>query len=299
MNSDSHSKDLSPAQDRLTEALLEEHSRLGTGSDEDLVAKILLQTVDAPSNVTPITMAPKQRFGWKDWSKVAAAVIGIVSLVAFGLNQMSSGPAVAKNGERQEETFHLVVKYVETPRGEAITPAENRKILVSAHPGEKKFSPVTVGNSGGVPAFDLDALDLSPPTTDFGQSIKSLPPVSIVSSTFKLASNETTTSGSKVIYSGDVELSHSDFILQADSLVIDRSGYAGDVPLLKALNGVLTHRTGVYETEADSISFDPSNGELIARGIQRLLSRGEEQVIVNRAAMVVFENDGFFIQEAF
>lgn len=294
MKSDSNSPDLNPAQDRLADSLLAEHARLGTGRDEELVANVLLKTVAVESNVTRFSPAPKESVGLADWAKIAAAVVVIASLGALLLNQFSSGNNLVKKEQRQEETFHLVVDYIETTTGADVENKADRKVLVTAQPGTNRFLPVNPGIAPvATPAVSGD-VDLAPPETTFAMSIDEFPEVS---SSFKLASNDTTSTGGKVIYSGEVVLDHDSFVLTADSLVMDRS--AGEVPVLKALNATLSHRDGSYETEADAISFDPSNGELVARGVHRLISKGIEQTMVNRAAVVVFEGDDFFIEEGF
>lgn len=278
-------------QDRITDALLSEHARLGRRRDEELVANILRNTVNAPVEISQYTPAPKEIFKFRDWARVAAAVAVITVLGIVVLNQFDSGESTLSNGNRQEETFHLVVKYEEVVVGKEKAPA-NRKVLVSSHPGVNKFLPVASATNGSVAPFEMADVDLGPPEARFDGSITNLPEVG---SSFKLACNDSTSTGGKVIYSGEVVLDHDHFVLEADSLVIDRS--AGPVPVLKALNGILTHREGTYQTEADAISFDPSTGELIARGVHRLFAGGIQQDIVNQEAVIVFEENDFFIQE--
>ena len=108
MNSESNSKDLNSSSDQLTDALLAEHARLGTGSDADLVKEILLKTIDAPIDISQYTPAESKSFGLAEWAKVAAAVVAILGLGALALNQMSTGPEIADRDQRTEETNQVV-----------------------------------------------------------------------------------------------------------------------------------------------------------------------------------------------
>jgi hypothetical protein len=299
MNPEFHSKDLPPAEDRLTDALLAEHARLGRDPDEELISNILLNTVDAPVEISQYVPSVPPRFSMGEWAKVAAAVAAIVSIGAFALSRLGSGDRNPTVAERQEDTFHLVVNYVESPKGDEAEPKIDRKLFVSARPGSTRFVPVAVGSSGKVPSIEIAENELSPPANQFGKSIEDFPDLPNVTSSFRLASNDTTETRDKVIYSGDVVLSHSKFVLKADSLAIDKSGGSGDVPVLKALNATLTHRRGSYETVADAISYNPLSGEIVAKGVMRLCRKGIEQPLINRASTVVFGDEEFFIDDRF
>ena len=297
MNTDHDSKDLSPSQDRLTDALLTEHARLGKEPDKELVTNILLNTVNAPVEFSQYQRTARASLTRGEWTKVAAIVIGIVSIGAIALNY-GPGPKVAKETHRQEETFHLVVKYVESDREKVGSRPVVQKVLLS-EPGTARDLPVAVETfGGGINSIEIAETDLSAPSHEFGHSLDQLPTVSSVRSTFTLAANVTTPASrsNSVIYSGNVILSHRDFILKADSLVMEKSS---ETPMLKALNATLEHRDGNYKTTADSITFDPSSEELVAQGVTRLTRRGADQNLANDAAIVVFEGDDFLIEERF
>ncbi len=298
MNPDSHSKDLNPAQDRLMDALLAEDARLGKGRDQELINSILLNTVNAPVDITrhqPFARPPI--FTTADWLKMAAAVFAIASLSVVWLNKSGAGKTQAS--PKQKEIF-FVVNYLDDHQAGPAQPRVDRKVLLSAAPGEKRFLPVTSNVTKSVSTFEFAQIDLAPPSTEFGPSINDLSFLSANKTSFKVAANATThTTEGKVVYSGDVKLKHNDFELTADSLVMDKPGDSSEVPLFKALNATLVQRTGAYQTAADAISFDPVSGELVAKGVHHLLDHGVEQVLENQALIVVFNANQYIIEERY
>jgi len=300
MNSESHSKDLDPARDRLMDALLAEDARLGQGRDEELIASILLNTVKAPVDISrhqPVARPPV--FTMTDWLKTAAAVIAIASVIAIGLTRPGTGKTHTQTTPPPKEVF-FVVNFSETAPDGQVQMRVDRKVLLSASPGEKRFLPVTSDLTKSAPTFEFADTDLAPPSTEFGPSISDLSFLSANKTSFKVVASSTTQGAEgRVIYSGDVKLKHHDFELTADSLVMDKPGESSEVPIFKALNATLVQRTGAYQTAADAISFDPVSGELVARGVHRLVDHGVEKVIDNQSAIIVFNADEYIIEERY
>ena len=296
---------LTDAQDRLTDALLAEHARLGKSADDELVSTILLNTVNAPTDISKFNSVPAPApvpspqsaagFGWGDWAKVAAIVIAIVGTGLFFLNQNPSQP-VATKPVRNQETFHLVVKYVENPDSATQPNRTPKKVLFSTTPGNPRALPIEIKQTGSIESFHIAETDLPAPSTQFDPSIKNLPDVTSVRSTFTLASNETRAEGDKVFYKGEVQVSNSEFTLNADSLVLDKSG--NDVPVLTARNATLSHKGGIYESVADLISFHPDSGKLIATGVRKLVNKGKPQEIDQSPVTVVFDSDKAVIEKS-
>jgi lipopolysaccharide export system protein LptA len=283
------------------DALLSEDARLGKGRDEELIANILLNTVKAPVEISryqPAAARPRA-FTTSDWLKTAAAVIAIAAVGAVLLTQSKTGSHPKVATPKQKEVF-FVVNILEKSASNLVQPRVDRKVLLSAEPGEKRFLPVTPHLVEGVSAFELAEIDLEPPSTEFEPSISDWSFLSANKASFKVAANATTnTKEGKVIYSGDVKLRHHDFELTADSLVMDKPGDSGDVPLFKALNATLVQRAGAYQTAADAISFNPVSGELVAKGVHQLLDHGVEQVLDNQASIVVFNANKYMIEERY
>lgn len=300
MNSKSDSRDLSPVQDRLTDALLAEHARLGEEPDNELVANILLNTVDAPVEISRHLKPSRPAFGLADWAKVAAAVVAILAIGTVFLMTSNSGPDQAgsnpRGGERAEQVFHLVIQTESRPSDEK--KAGSSPFLVSTKPGSKKVLPVDFhdSTSGRFPDFDMELAELSPPGHQFGQSIDELPQINSVRSTFSLASNASTDTEGKIIYSGNVILKHQDFVIHADSLVMERSTGS---PMLKALNARINHGSGDCIAEASTVVFDPAREELVANGVNRLLRHGVEETLDGGTATVVFDSGNVIVEKAY
>jgi lipopolysaccharide export system protein LptA len=225
------------------------------------------------------------------------AVIAIASLGAIWLTKSGAGKTQAQAFPKQKEIF-FVVNIQDTPQAGLAQPRVDRKVLLSAAPGEKRFLPVASNVTKSISTIEFAEIDLTPPATEFGPSIDDLSFLSANKASFKVAANATThTTEGKVIYSGDVKLKHNDFELTADSMVMDKPGDSSGVPLFKALNATLVQRTGAYQTAADAISFDPVSGELVAKGVQRLVDHGVEKVLESQAAIIVFNANSYIIEE--
>ena len=304
MKPKSNRKILPPAEDELTGALLAEHARLGKKTDEELVQTILLNTVDAPVELARFAPAPPPKFSRGEWLKVAAIVTIIASAAVFLLNRRpgsaSAPPPQASQTGRQQETFHLVVKYVEPTQTDRESGAKNSsksRKRIAARPGARIDVPseIAANQSGVIQSVKIAQSDFSPPPAEFGHSLEEFPEaVRAVRSSFTLAANETSTSenGGKIVtYRGDVLLRHDQFILEASSLTLNKSG---EMPLLIARGVTLIHRDGRYRAESESVVFDPALGELVAHGLTRLVENGVERDTENErtGVPVVFSVDG-------
>ena len=79
MSSDLPSTDCTPASadERWIDAALSEHARLGTvGADEELILRILTETVHRPSRLTAVSKAPRDR------RSLVIAAVAVAALAA-------------------------------------------------------------------------------------------------------------------------------------------------------------------------------------------------------------------------
>ena len=281
--------------DQVTEALLEEHARLGTGRDEELVAAVLSETIEASRKVVPFAPQPKPpASSVGDWIKVAAIVVAFVGSAVFLLSR-SPRETANSGAERTQETFHFVIKVVDPTKSGSET-APKKKLRSGVAGPSRESLPVAIGHTGpGVDGLELAEADLSPPGQQFGQSIEDLPAIASMRASFMVASNETAKVNDRVTYSGDVVLNHEEFTLQADSLVMEKEDEKDEIPVLSAKNARLIHREGVYETTARSIFFDPETGELVASGVSQLLRHGSEQPVEDTSARVYFGSHDYAV----
>jgi len=302
MNSLPDPKDLSPAEDRLMDALLSEHARLGQTSDEELVANILRQTIHASVIVpmaSPLPLRTSRHvsrpfFGRSDWLKAAAMVAGIAFLGALllkGIKTKEPGPlAVFPSSKRQEQVFQLVIQETTDAKQQGVARTHATTAYLSTQAGEVVTAPFEIKASVLDSLDSVDSLKLadSGQPALFGPSVTSHPKPRPV---FTLAANESSRNREEMIYRGDVVLTHHDFILKADSIVVDKSG-----ALLNASNASLTHRAGAYQTQAKAVTFSPASGELIARGVQKLMTEGKEKRIDKTVSSVIFDAGQVFFE---
>lgn len=275
------------ADDILTDALLSEHARLGgEGSDEALVNEILLNTVRAPIEVDFATVKnpprPSHRMNFADWAKVAAIVLVIGFLGVLLLNQFNtdgSNLTSVEDDARTEDVFHVVIK--SAPKADTVDQAPKtmaqRKIELS------HTKPVMGGNSYQIAITEIPAL--LPGEDNFEQSMVLVDNAPIELPSFTLAANDTVKTKDKVIYSGEVLLTHQDFVIEADSVAMGTS--TSEKGLIKALNANLVCANHAIETRAESISYDPVSGTLVARGIREFLKDGQSQNLFDASTLVL------------
>ncbi len=298
-------KDLSPAQDRLADALLAEHARLGRGDDEQLISAILAQTVQAPATgsaspsddvVLPMQPLPQPAMRWTDFAKMAAVVAVCVGACVLGLQRFQTAQPTMVQEQRQEHVFQLVVADGDA---QPAAPRIERKVLIVADRDAEAAGTDIHAEAGGAAISQLAIAehgDLDMPIAQFERSLESLPAVADRETTFMLASDDTVeTTDDKLIYSGNVVLTHAQFTLTADSLVIDQ---AAATPVLKALNAKVQHRDGGYRGSAETVSFVPSTGELSARGVTELVD-SQQDVAVSPIDRVIFDGGEITIERAF
>ncbi|MEO0414940.1 MAG: hypothetical protein AAF226_08315 [Verrucomicrobiota bacterium] len=278
MNSTSNNfhHDDSP-EDRLADALLSEHARLGSGRDEDLIKNILTATVHAGDSGEDIVAAPTNivNFGAANWMKLAASVAVIVGAIAFGLNasKLTSPNSNVADAPRHSETFHIV-KYVEsdsqsTQRVQPEQPSAGRNISVTqAAPAVE--TPATTAQLPNAPFLAESA-----PVSDGmqGPSVTEMPEPQV--KTFSVAAANIERVKGATIYSGEATLRHPEFLIRADSLRVVRNDRSSNgIPTFFAQNAVIEGSNSISRAEAAEISYHASSGQIELRGVVNFIQNG-------------------------
>ncbi|NNE94029.1 MAG: hypothetical protein HKN23_20460, partial [Verrucomicrobiales bacterium] len=143
----------------LTAALLQEHARLGSGPDEQLVANILSRTVEAPQ--IPAQALERPPFGWQNWMKVAAIVMLFFGGITLALKQVAVGE------KREEAAFELTVTILKTPLDRVPgwkgvpTASPNSASPAKAIAGEVRLVETTLPENADPTLPKLDTFDAS------------------------------------------------------------------------------------------------------------------------------------------
>jgi len=267
--------------DPLTEALLSEHARLGTASDEGLLATVRARTIEVPGPMESVTVA-RAHFGWADWSKVAAMVT--IALGALWLVLQMGADKPVSNGERSEHTLRLVVIPQTAPGIPSVT-GENR--------GEVKVPKSAEPQDAGMSFENFNLADLS-------LSTELLSEFSVSAEKISEAQDDRL-----LVYEGDVLLKHPDFTLKADRLELAADVRDGE----RLVGGFVASGDeieidrfsaagGMEVAKAREVTYSPEGGALILRGGASLSSGANSVRPRSEAGAIVLFQDGYQVIEA-
>lgn len=283
MNDQTNSFGPDTAEDRWIDALLTEHARLGRdGEDEELVYRILANTVQSPtqpSSVRARAAAPQRR-----WAGVGlgAAIAALVSLLLVALMTL---PVGKKNAPNSEE-LRFVVRILESEKSVAALPAKT----IAGQPTTVP-TVASVPVSRGIPA--LARIELYNPVHsagDFAPSFRS--------EDFRIRADHQQQRDADLVYEGKVLVEHKDFRIEADRVKLRAPGTPADssqLPLLAENVRVVQAGTDCV-AEADQLQYDPANASLLLTGITRMSTARGELARFDPTERVVLSRTGFFVQ---
>lgn len=282
-----------PPAERLADALLAEQARLGTRDDEELVNRILTETVTrrAAVRATRHASAPA-RFTAREWTQLALSVAAVLALAATVLSLFRFGQ------ESGAETYHFRVKLVEAPDAETpeASPPADRPPARPGRAHEGRFSPEIPTVQ---PTFRVSSLTLQDQEfnllTHFERSLDGNALRPAREDAFSIAAAEASTEGTVARFRGGVTVTHSDFQLRADRVEV-LYGEEGDsrAPRLVAHGVELTHFPSASKAEARRAVFDTANGALTLDGMETLNGRrekAERQAPLTGGETVVFAGE--------
>lgn len=238
MNSEPTSISFGPesVDERLVDAALSEHARLGRhGGDEELVLRILQETVHR----RPAADYAVARFS-RNWRSAAAAWGAAAAVVALAFFALSSFRVEAP-GERRSDEVSLVVRTDFTA-----SPAKSESVRASS------------AGTGRI-AHRIDFELAAGPA--MGKSAGG-----VHSETLRITADRGGASGEGYAYEGHVLVELEAFRIEAASV---RLTAPGEEPLLASRVRV-TRSEPACVAEADHLSFDPVSGSLVLTGVSRV-----------------------------
>ncbi|MEX2579643.1 MAG: LptA/OstA family protein [Verrucomicrobiales bacterium] len=251
--------------ERFVDAALREHARNG-GSDHDdeLVHRILLETVNRPSR--PIPARPDSL----DWKSVAIGSTAVAALVALTVVVLSN---FSFRSERASNEFHFVVRLVDTDD-------------VAAENGEAGAAPPSVRPRRFEEPIDLVASTLELDTlessaandfqvvTAFGPSVDPFRAREVRHDRFRITADRVDEPENRMVYSGNVIVEHADFRIEADTVTVtrpdSRSGSSGSASAARGwtATGVrIEQASRKRAASADRLEFDPASGAFRLTGL--------------------------------
>jgi len=272
-----------PAAERLIDAALFEHARLGRDEcDDELVHRILRATVNRNNTgVREATPPPREWQMWLTGSAIAAALVTLLLLVLSTLKMDRS--------ERQSDEFRFLVAVAGNPESKEVSPDSPRPIR-EAEPYRVPLALVASLAGGGIDPSGLTGnFEL---ITAPDSSLK-LPPSDrgwVREENFRITADRSHVSAGGLTYEGNVVIEHPLFHIEARSVTIYVPGdskSANSQPLL-AWQVKVTQKSPSRLAVADNLSFDPVSGKLTLtevesfetpEGLLRQFARGDRLVL--------------------
>lgn len=278
--------------DRWIDAALCEHARLGRGDDEELVLRVLRETVHRP---VYLQRSAATSLGWRT---VASLGIGVAALAAIALLVLSSLPSkVGSVGGGIDEELRFSIR-IETPRdGQAPPrpPAPPRLV-----PESRSVAPDAIAagasESVGKPTVSVARLDLVSPS-DFAAAPGTLPRKSIRHESVRIRADRSESGPGGLVYSGEVVVEHEAFRLFAETVRLSGSGDESS-PALVAIGVRLEQKNPPRLAVAESLRFDPASGTLELGGVSRFECEKGTLARFARGDRLRLEGDGFSIENA-
>jgi|GEM_PF-5374207 len=237
----------------LADSLIAVHARLGTGNDDELISKILDQTVSRSA-----VAQARPSFGIHNWAILGTSVAAVVAILLLVLSNTR-----LRDHSRSSDTFQFVVKMAapvslpdhESDRGTGVKNSPSH-FSGETRRFEGRLDPVArAGSEVSTIKLNRRNYDL---VTGFNPSLDGTPTRETRIQSITISADESVHKGTEVIYSGKVVVTHKDFILTADFLDV----------LLDTESGVLIAR-GPAELKlgnGEIKTLDPDVEELVLNG---------------------------------
>jgi hypothetical protein len=291
MNPESSSTDFSPgsADERWIDAALSEHARLGHGDDEELVFRILQETVHRPARSRPGKGSVRE---WRPFVVAAGSIAASVAVALVVLSRQSPAPS-----ERRSDELRFVVRVTSPEARKAdLRDTVQPRVAATRHTGTLEL---TAPASTALPGAPVLASGHFEWVSEFGPSFSPQPRTEAVGERLRITADRGESTGSGMVYEGDVLVEHDSFRIEAATvrLPVPGSGDVGEAPLL-------AHRVRVVRpssdcvAEAETLRFDPASGRLVLTGVTRVESeRGELDQFAPGDRLVLSES-GFTVETA-
>lgn len=292
MNSELSSTDYTPASadERWIDAALSEHARLGSdGADEELILRILTETVHRPARSTAVKPA-------RDRHSLVLAAVAVAAIIALTLVSLSTFSFDAPL--RRSDELRFVVRIAE-PSGaaEARTQSPLPRVAAAPHNGPVELVAPTSSVPGSIANVDASHLEL---ITEFGPTFANLPRRTVRDESLRITADRGETMADVVTYEGDVIVEHALFRIEAASV---RVPVAGDAPR-EAGAPLQARKVRVVQpgidcvAEAESLKFDPVAGTLVLTGVSRVETERGELARFAAGDQLVLSANGFSVETA-
>jgi hypothetical protein len=219
MNSELSSTDYTPASadERWIDAALFEHARLGNDdADEELILRILTETVHRPARLTAPAKPSRDR---RSLVIAGAAVAALITLALVSLSNFSVDAT-----SRRSDELRFVVRVAESS-GEAATPAQSPlpRVAIAPQAGPVEWVSPTESVPGAIANLDTGHFEL---VTEFGPTFASLPRRTVRDESLRITADRGETTTDAVTYEGDVIVEHALFRIEAASVRVPVAGDA-------------------------------------------------------------------------
>lgn len=251
--------------ERFIDAALREHARNGSEDDNELIHRILAETVNAPTRVQAIE---RPRIDRETLWVGSVAVAALVALAILALSSLPFSP------NRKTDEFRLVVEgtasgTIEDTFQPGIKP--KRGVL----PFEGRVDPVTE-------SVQLDTIELSagndlPYIEPFSPSLDSFPEKADRARHFRISADRIEHNGDSIYYNGNVVVEHSEFRIEADRVTVVKGG--SEVPRISADVARVEQIGAERLVSAQNLTFDPIAVEMRLTGIARFSTAGKNQIL--------------------
>jgi hypothetical protein len=249
-----------PATDeRWIDAALLEHARLGCGDDEELVMRILSETVHRPA----AARAAKPSFGWRGAASLAA---GVAAFLALALLVLSSLPARVGSGrEGIEDELRFAIRLSPTTEDGA-RPASPTPPTVAVTARPVSSDAITAAAPGEI-ALSIARLEAGS-APDFIPALAEPPRRGVRHESLRIRADRSESGPGGIVYSGEVVVEHAAFRFEADSVELPATA-GEEAPTLLARGVRLEQSSPRRLVEAESLRFDPAASSFELAGVLR------------------------------
>jgi lipopolysaccharide export system protein LptA len=291
MNPESSSTDFSPgsADERWIDAALSEHARLGHGDDEELVFRILQETVHRPLRSPSRTATVRH---WRPFMVAAGSIAASVALALVLLPRQAPTP-----DERRSDELRFVVRMAspEAPPSNGKTPVQPR-IAATRHTGPFELTAPAASVLPEAPALASGHFEW---VSGFAPSFSPQPRTEAVGERLRITADRGESTGSGMIYEGDVLVEHDAFRIEAATVRVSVPGEeeTAEAPLLAHRVRVVRPASGCV-AEAETLRFDPASGRLVLTGVTRVESAKGQLDQFAPGDRLILSESGFSVETA-
>jgi len=263
--------------DPFVGAVLRERARLGVHErDEELVDRILTATVatatverSPTSSVRPSSATIERSAARRSWIAATASAAALVALALLALESFT----VDEPPRRAGNELHFVVR---APSETAATAAPAAGEAEERHPPFARARPydgtVSVASPHPEGASSPVMSERSfPLLTSFDRSLDALPDRPPRHERFRIEADRTERVRGRLVYAGDVRVTHDRFSIEADEVTVPAPDADSDpgVPALVATGVTLIQETPSRTARAERLEFDPVAGAFLLTGVKR------------------------------